>query len=195
MLGTLIDCIATIPFLIPIIFLSKKERNIFSNIILLIGFVIYIISVFSITGIPSILYLSFDFDINLIPILDIIASPMTSILNILLFIPLGIFLPMLWAEKYNNNISKVLLFGFCLSLVIEISQIFTFRLTDINDLITNTLGTLIGYLVYVKLLKNKIIFKNVSDEKINPVILISTIFIIMFVVSTFISSAIWNLIL
>ena len=102
---------------------------------------------------------------------------------------------MLWEEKYNNNISKVLLFGFCLSLVIEISQIFTFRLTDINDLITNTLGTLIGYLVYVKLLKNKIIFKNVSDEKINPVILISTIFIIMFVVSTFISSAIWNLIL
>lgn len=35
-------------------------------------------------------------------------------------------------------------------------EIFTFRLTDVNDLITNTLGTTIGYLLYTKVL-NKIL--------------------------------------
>ena len=37
-------------------------------------------------------------------------------------------------------------------------EIFTFRLTDVNDLITNTLGTTIGYLLYTKVL-NKILQK------------------------------------
>ena len=38
----------------------------------------------------------------------------------------------------------------------RLDEIFTFRLTDVNDLITNTLGTTIGYLLYTKVL-NKIL--------------------------------------
>ena len=150
---------------------------------------------FSLVGIPSINYIRTDFGFNFIPLLDIVLSPKTSLLNILLFIPLGIFLPMLWKENYNNKFSKVLIFGFLLSLIIEILQIFTFRLTDINDLITNTLGTVIGYLIYMKLLKNNTMFKNIISEKMNPIILVGIIFIIMFTLSPFISGAIWNLIL
>ena len=34
-----------------------------------------------------------------------------------------------------------------MSLTIEVLQLFVFRATDINDLIMNTLGALVGYLV------------------------------------------------
>ena len=34
------------------------------------------------------------------------------------------------------------------SIIIEVSQLFNYRVTDIDDLITNTFGTIIGYLVW-----------------------------------------------
>ena len=42
----------------------------------------------------------------------------------------------------------VILFGFALSLFIELFQLFLPRWTDIDDIILNTFGTLIGYLLY-----------------------------------------------
>lgn len=195
-LSLLINLVSTLIFAIPLyLIVSRKNNNKVTKMFSMI-FIVYIIALFSLVGIPSIDYIEVDFGFNFIPLLDIVLSPKTSLLNILLFIPLGIFLPMLWKEKYNNKFLKVLMFGFVLSLVVEVLQIFTFRLTDINDLITNTLGTIIGYLLYVKFLKNnKIILKNINSEKLNPIILIVTIFIIMFAISTFISNVIWNLIL
>lgn len=85
-------------------------------------------------------------DILLIPFIDIIRGPKDAILNIILFLPLGIFLPILY-DKYNS-ISRVLLLGFLFSLSIEIIQMFNFGITDINDLITNTVVAGLGYGVY-----------------------------------------------
>lgn len=68
-----------------------------------------------------------------------------SYLNVLFFVPLGIFVPCLW-RKYRSMMKTVGL-GLLTSLGIEILQIFTFRATDINDLITNVTGTMIGYLI------------------------------------------------
>ena len=59
----------------------------------------------------------------------------------------------------NKNNKKVILYGFIFSLVLEISQfIFGLGATDITDVITNTSGTILGvlgYLILVKLFKNK----------------------------------------
>ncbi len=72
----------------------------------------------------------------------------TNILgNILLFTPLGFFLPLLW-NKFKK-FSKVILAGVLVSLLIECSQLFLCRGTDIDDLILNTLGTMLGYLFFV----------------------------------------------
>ena len=68
-----------------------------------------------------------------------------SLLNVLLFVPLGFFLPLFW--KKFSAFGYTLLFGFCTSLLIELLQIFTFRATDVNDLMTNTVGTVLGYLL------------------------------------------------
>lgn len=42
---------------------------------------------------------------------------------------------------------KVFIAGFAMTSFIEIAQIFTGRATDIDDIITNIAGTLVGYLI------------------------------------------------
>ena len=62
--------------------------------------------------------------------------------NIIMFIPIGLFAGLL-ADKpawYKST-----LFAFFLSLFIEVFQLFVSRGTDIDDLILNTIGGLIGH--------------------------------------------------
>ena len=67
--------------------------------------------------------------------------------NITMFIPVGIFWP--FCFKKLNNVGKVVFAGFGYSLIIEISQLLFYeRSSDIDDLITNTTGVLIGALIY-----------------------------------------------
>lgn len=70
--------------------------------------------------------------------------------NIAMFIPLGFGIQLLW----NIKGKKVVLIGFSVSLVIELLQLLLPRGTDIDDIILNTLGTLIGVLIY-KLVNKK----------------------------------------
>lgn len=70
--------------------------------------------------------------------------------NIVMFIPIGLFLPLLW---HNVSFKKTVLIGFSSSLFIEISQLALARSTDIDDLWINTLGVVIGYLLYMLLNK------------------------------------------
>lgn len=101
------------------------------------------------TGIHA--FKSFSPRIVLIPFLDMISGPVDTILNVILFIPLGFFLPLLY-EKYNK-INRIGLTGFLFSISIEIVQMFGMGSTDINDLITNTVGTCLGYCIYKLLAK------------------------------------------
>lgn len=67
--------------------------------------------------------------------------------NILLFIPFGIFIPLKWKQLRNPFVCSFL--GFCLSCIIEMIQLFTERgHFQIDDIVTNTLGTLIGGIVF-----------------------------------------------
>lgn len=69
------------------------------------------------------------------------------ILNILLFIPFGFLCPLI--SRTLERARNIFLIGFSLSFLIEISQLFTvYRVTDINDILTNIAGTLIGYLCF-----------------------------------------------
>lgn len=67
-------------------------------------------------------------------------------LNIIMCMPLGFLLPLLW--KKSRNFARTALTGAGLSLLIEITQIFNFRATDVDDLMANTLGTFLGYLIW-----------------------------------------------
>ena len=74
---------------------------------------------------------------------------------------------------------------------IEILQIFTFRLTDINDLITNTLGTIAGYFIVHMIIEKTNKFLPVGKTK-DVFIISGVVFCIMFTAVPFISSVFWN---
>ena len=75
--------------------------------------------------------------------------------NVAMFIPIGIVYPSVF--KGLNTHVKVIAAGIGLSLAIEIIQLpFYQRVTDIDDLIMNSAGYLIGYGMYlvVKCVRN-----------------------------------------
>ena len=68
--------------------------------------------------------------------------------NILMFVPTGIILPVLYRRL--DNCFKVVGTGFLMSLAIEILQLpFADRTSDVDDLIMNTLGVATGYVIYM----------------------------------------------
>ena len=66
--------------------------------------------------------------------------------NIMLFIPLGLFLPITFSQM--RRAKQTLLWALGLTLFIEISQFFIGRSADIDDVITNFIGAIIGYGLY-----------------------------------------------
>ncbi len=72
------------------------------------------------------------------------------VLNALLYVPFGLLFPFVWKKA---NFGRTMLFGFACTLVIETVQPFFRRDGDIDDVICNTLGVLIGYLFYLLIKK------------------------------------------
>lgn len=140
----LVEAFSALLFLLPIFLLLNQFR--FHDIrktIWYILFAIYLAAVYHLVGLPTVLFMTFDVNLNLIPFDEFRKELVLSLLNIALFVPLGFFLPLLW-KKYRR-IGKTLVFGFGTSLTIELLQLLTYRATDVNDLVTNTLGTLLGF--------------------------------------------------
>ena len=86
-----------------------------------------------------------------------------SIANILMFLPLGFIFPIAFAKmrKLWSTTICMMLFSF----LIEFIQYFVGRSADIDDLMLNTLGGILGYLVFYifsKLFKDKNIWKKLN---------------------------------
>lgn len=183
--------ISTLPFLIPYhILLTSQSKKIgyklsIEHIVIVYIFVYYLTVVLSFTGIPSIsdiVHNSFGIitpkglnippdEINLIPFLWLTEGVRPYIENILLFIPLGFMLPCIW-KKYEM-LWITALSGITFSLIIELSQLFNRRITDIDDLLMNTLGALIGWVIYRLLqehlakFQDKVSVQSTNIEKIS----------------------------
>lgn len=112
-----------------------------------LAFTLYLAAVYHLTGLPTVGFITFDVNLNLIPFREFRKELVLSVLNVAMFVPLGFFLPLLW-EKFRR-LRPVVLFGLGATLTIELAQLLTYRATDINDIITNTLGASVGYLLFV----------------------------------------------
>ena len=67
--------------------------------------------------------------------------------NVLMFVPLGFFLPTLW--KSLRKWWKTWIATLLIMLTVELIQLFTLRGSfDVDDLILNLLGAAVGYVVY-----------------------------------------------
>ena len=122
------------------LFRSGNKQSLL-RIVAILAFGYYLIGVLTVTGIHELK--AFSPRLVLVPFLDMIRGPMDTVLNIILFLPFGFFLPLLY-RKYNRAI-QVVFAGFLLSLSIEVLQMFGMGTTDINDLITNTIGLSISF--------------------------------------------------
>lgn len=159
-------------FIVLLLLTNKKIKN-YSGYLLILIFSIYLGTILTITFFP--LPISKDVIIlmreqnyltnNFIPfasIIHLLKSDSDIILknilgNILLFLPLGFFVPIIFQKA--NNLIGIFIIGFLFSLLIESTQFlislslgFTYRNTDIDDIILNSIGCVIGYFIYKMLL-------------------------------------------
>ncbi|SLK31194.1 Predicted integral membrane protein [Mycobacteroides abscessus subsp. abscessus] len=66
--------------------------------------------------------------------------------NVLVFVPFGIFLPLIW--KPFRTFTSLFWMSIFIPLFIEITQLFIGRSTDIDDVILNAFGIIFGFCVY-----------------------------------------------
>jgi glycopeptide antibiotics resistance protein len=113
--------------------------------------------------------------LNLIPFANTAASNFHQIIyNIIVFVPLGILLSVNLKEtEFWRKLSYI----FALSVAVEITQyIFAIGRTDITDVIANTLGGLIGLLLYATAIKH------IESEKLDRFIVVAgAVLLIIFI--------------
>lgn len=112
--------------------------------------------------------------ISLIPFISFVKAQKeveiyrTMLMNICLFMPIGLSFPFVLFERYKHNVLITIAFAFLLSAGIETAQfLFMLGLCETDDVIMNVLGTLIGtlsFLIYKKItmLKKKHIHKHIG---------------------------------
>ncbi|MCD7950223.1 MAG: VanZ family protein [Erysipelotrichaceae bacterium] len=161
---------------LAIYIIRKDKKN--KNILFYLLFCCYIGMVFSYTLLPLPLsqmsreaYKNHVVDmINIIPLINGITHfnyyvLREWVLNIIMLMPFGFLVPLSFKGQYN--IKKIVLYSFVFSLIIELSQLSIsyfwigvgYRTCDINDLLFNTIGGIIGYFVYkiCMIIKEKIV--------------------------------------
>lgn len=156
---------------------KKKKFEIYKEIIDLV-FIAYIILLFS-------LVTATDFSSygnNFIPFREMFRYSVTSKLfyrnvigNMVLFIPFGYFVNYYCKTK---KISYSLILSIIISVTIEIIQLMLGRCFDIDDIILNVFGGLVGYLIY---LISETIFSKKS-ERIKNNLLLNLIFVIIIII-------------
>ena len=189
--STGIETAAASMILIPILFLY--QIFIFHNIKKTAAyfiFMLYLTAMCFLVGVPSVTGIKIGWSYNFIPFYGMLNDITNSYLNVLLFIPLGIFVPCLWPEY--RSMMKTVGLGLMTSLGIEILQIFTFRATDINDVITNVAGTMIGYLIGRLIIKRFPQLNWLGCKERELYLLYVTVGVVMFFSQPFIQSVLGN---
>ena len=141
-------------------FFFRRKWKARGNDVLLVNTTMYIYLSFVLffTLMPIITALPFIFDHPYTAYLDPFSDYMNGrgdatrqiVLNVIMTIPFGFLFP-LTQKKRQRTLLRTLLFTFLLSLSIELVQplIHGSRSCDVTDLITNSLGGVIGYVFYL----------------------------------------------
>lgn len=151
-MGVIISILLRITYLI-----TNKEKVIIHEELMKLSFIIYILCLFYVVTFQDVSWSSH----NYIPFKEILRYDFGSMLfyknifgNLLLFLPYGVMI-----AKYvkTDKLSVVVLLSFITSLSIEVIQFLIGRVFDIDDIILNVIGCVIGFLLYR-------IFKNFNDK-------------------------------
>lgn len=157
---------------------DTKEQKAGGTILLTI-FIIYLVGVYHYTGAGTVFEgirygLNKTNEYNLVPFVSEI-DVVEHLLNVILFVPFGLLMPFMYDKK--SNFYQIIILGVGLSLLIEISQLLNHRVTDIDDLLLNSIGVVLGYGVFILL--------NRCIKSINSLNAISLTLICTLILSTF----------
>lgn len=191
-----VDLLPTALLMIPLywimdrVYFRNSKKSMFYCL-----FACYLGVVYVLVGLPTVNYIRPELNLNLIPILPMAEDWKNSVLNVFLFAPLGMMLPLGWLKFREKRYAVGLCFG--ISLCIESLQMLTFRATDVNDLITNTLGAYLGYLAVMVIMKKYPRIGNLIAEENSREIfaVLLTVFGVMFFIYSYVSATLWDLIL
>lgn len=143
--------------------LGKDVLFINTTMYIYLSFVLY----FTLMPIVTSILVTFHYpykQMNLVPFIDVLYGRgdfiRQIVLNVIMTIPFGFLLPLVKKEK--NKLFSVIIYTFLLSLSLEILQLLikSGRSSDITDIITNVVGGIIGYIMYL-------IFKPLTIKVIN----------------------------
>ncbi|MDQ6813321.1 MAG: VanZ family protein, partial [Bacteroidota bacterium] len=113
---------------------------------------------------------------NLLPFSEPVIVTSENILNVLIFVPLGIYAGILF-KRWNWR--KKLFFFFLLSLLVEALQyILRLGAFDVTDIITNTTGGVIG-LIILKAIEKAFGNSGKAQEFMNKIAAASTVLMIL----------------
>ena len=180
LLDKLCGAVVSLPLVLVYIFVFDRERakRRWGWMALL---TLYLNAMYIVIGVPGVQYICWDPTLNLIPFQDFSARNMQGmVLNAIMFAPLGFLLPA-YFERYRHW-GRTLAAGFLTSLTVELIQLFTFRATDVDDLIMNTLGTLVGFLLAKLVLRRRTaVYRGKKDWLelviVNGIVLLVIVFI------------------
>lgn len=153
--GVVLIPLAILGLITLLVWSFRKKHVKVPQTLLLLSFGIYVLSVLHFVFFPIDVNLGKYANqvpwwrtINFIPILTI--DVYSFVLNVVMFLPFGCYLPFL---KPSITKKEVLLRGFQFSLILELTQLLvrttlgSGRSTDVNDLLANALGALLGFLL------------------------------------------------
>lgn len=145
----LVPATAAYILFLAILAVSGNRKMISAHLLYLKEFIflVYILSAGIITGLvfPESWRFDPDFSFNLTPFTN---ESLTMIFfNVLLFLPMGILLPAIFRKM--NSWRNILTAAVLIPIGVEVTQmLFAGRLADIDDVIANFLGCMLGYVVY-----------------------------------------------
>lgn len=133
---------------------GKKELFFKTTLYIYLSFVLYFTLMPILFKIPHLIYHHYPYKINFVPFIDVSRTQgdfvRQILLNILMTIPFGFLLPLVM--KKRATLFKIIIATALLSISIELLQPLTgARISDITDVITNTIGGILGYLLYLTL--------------------------------------------
>lgn len=163
--------------------INREEKFIFYKELLSLIFIIYVLFLFYIVTFQD---NNYGFS-NFVPFKEMFRYDINSRLfvrnvigNILLFVPLGWFIT--YYTK-SNKIYPTFFLSLLISFVIEFIQLKIGRVFDIDDVILNVVGGIIGYLLYMLLykIKEKLPGFLKKDWFINLVIIVILILFVLYI--------------
>lgn len=199
-----ITCIfLTIPFIVARAL--ARQRITWSYVFFSYSFLLYalglgLFTLYPLPDNPIMFCLNHSIDFQLIPFswIPILTSKyhlaiiLQLIANIIFFIPLGIYI----ALYFKKTLKHAIIIGFLVSLLIEIAQLTglffiypcNYRFFDVDDLIMNTFGSILGYSMSFRF-KKYIKTESLDDEPVKNTLLNKFLtFCVDFAIIIFLSS-------